>query len=327
MISVIGKQERALYRVYHLAKAFFPEQVIKQKQNMTQEPLLHIRYQRGSCFYECKIFTEQELPSQSYDFFAKITENNLPWGVLTGVRPTKLVERLVAEEDMTINEIASVLQDKYRLSQAKSQLLLTVFQKEKALLAAQGYDEESHKEKGYKDFSLYIGIPFCPSICSYCSFSSSPFSQYQNVIPDYLLALYQELAVISQATKELQLATIYIGGGTPTCLSAPQLEQLLSEIDRLFPTAQVKEYTLEAGRADTISQEKLQIIKNFPISRISINPQTMQQETLRRVNRQHQVEDVKMAYEWAREEGFNNINMDIIAGLPGEWWRRYLLKF
>ena len=173
---------------------------------------------------------------------------------------------------------------------------------------------------GLQGYSLYIGIPFCPSRCLYCSFTSNPVAKWQKRMPEYLAALRKEMEYVAEApyfTKRV-LDTVYIGGGTPTALSADELEQLLNDVTTILPMEHVKEFTVEAGRADSITGEKLKVLQKYHVTRISINPQTMKDATLQLIGRKHTVEEVREAYALARGMGFDNINMDIILGLPGE---------
>ena len=232
----------------------------------------------------------------------------LPWGNLTGIRPTKIAMGLI-ESGMSNAQAAEYMRNTYFTSKEKTALAITIANRERELLKDIDY------EKGY---SLYVGIPFCPSICLYCSFSSSPLQRWKDQVDAYLDALLKELDFISEAMKDRTLDTIYIGGGTPTTLEPEQLERLLEHINARFPVYQVKEYTVEAGRPDSITREKLQAIRKFPVTRISVNPQTMNQATLELIGRRHTVEDTRHAFALARECGFDNINMDIIVGLPGE---------
>lgn len=197
----------------------------------------------------------------------------------------------------------------YFTSNAKTALAVTIANRERDLL----------KDIDYRNgYSLYVGIPFCPSICLYCSFSSSPLARWRDKVDEYLDALCRELTYIGETMKVRTLDTIYIGGGTPTTLEPEQLERLLGHIEACFPVEQVKEYTVEAGRPDSITREKLMAIKRHPVTRISVNPQTMNQKTLDLIGRKHTVEDTRHAFALARECGFDNINMDLIVGLPGE---------
>ena len=161
-------------------------------------------------------------------------------------------------------------------------------------------------------------MPNCPTVCSYCSFSSGALSDWQDRVDDYLDALCLELGFLADRSGDKKLDAVYIGGGTPTSLSASQLERLLSFVDERFDRSGLLEYTVEAGRPDTITEEKLQVLKKYGVTRISINPQTMQQKTLDLVGRRHTVQDTVEVFRMARRLGFDNINMDLIAGLPGE---------
>ena len=165
-----------------------------------------------------------------------------------------------------------------------------------------------------------MGIPFCPSICLYCSFSSYPLKQWKNRVNQYLEALCKEIKEVAaiMKAKGRKLDTVYIGGGTPTTLEPEQLKVLLDALMENFCCENLAEFTIEAGRPDSITREKLMMIRNYPITRISVNPQTMNQETLDIIGRRHTVEETKQAFMLARECGFDNINMDLIVGLPGE---------
>ena len=200
-------------------------------------------------------------------------------------------------------------QKEYLVSEEKAKLAWEIAGREAKIL------EKLDLEDGY---SLYIGIPFCPTVCSYCSFSSGALSDWQDRVDDYLDALCLELGFLADRSGDKKLDAVYIGGGTPTSLSASQLERLLSFVDERFDRSGLLEYTVEAGRPDTITEEKLQVLKKHGVTRISINPQTMQQKTLDLVGRRHTVQDTVEVFRMARRLGFDNINMDLIAGLPGE---------
>ena len=169
-----------------------------------------------------------------------------------------------------------------------------------------------------KDYILYIGIPFCPTRCLYCSFAAYPIHEYESEVDKYLETLKQELTHISFMNRHRRLVAVYIGGGTPTSLSEKQLEQLMVAVNETFDMSDLLEFTVEAGRPDSITREKLEVLKKKGCTRISINPQTMNSFTLRTIGRAHTPADIKWAMNEARKVGFKNINMDIIAGLPGE---------
>lgn len=324
MIQIQCKETLYTYNLYHITKAFFPNAEIKQCVDAEQEPLVRIELDDGSCFLlDAKEFEENQKKEDAqekkkivtkmvYRFLSEKTGQEMAWGMLTGVRPTKLAMHQM-ENGMNEAQAKAFLQEVYCVSEKKAGLAVDIACREKALLSKLDY---------LNGFSLYVGIPFCPSICSYCSFSSSPIDVWSPRMDDYLKALCIELHYIAKETEGKTLNTIYIGGGTPTTLTAKQLEKLLNVVDELFLNeergAELLEYTVEAGRPDSITKEKLEVICRHPVTRISVNPQTMQQKTLDLVGRKHTVQAVKDIFHLARELGFDNINMDLIAGLPGE---------
>ena len=243
-----------------------------------------------------------------YQVLSDQTGKELPWGTLTGIRPAKIAMGLL-EQGKTQAQILQHMQDTYYLSSRKGQLCIEIAEREKELLSG------IHYRDGY---SLYIGIPFCPTTCLYCSFTSYPISGWKERVSAYLSALEKELEDAAEAFLGQAPDSIYIGGGTPTTLSPQELERLLAKLQSCFPLECVQEFTVEAGRADSITREKLQVLKRYGVTRISVNPQTMREETLRLIGRQHTAEQVARAFDLARECGFDNINMDLILGLPGE---------
>lgn len=252
--------------------------------------------------------TKNVLKQLVYRTLSEMTGKQLPWGDLTGIRPTKIPMKLL-EEGWKNTEIAEYMRSTYFTSPQKTALAITIANRERAILEPVNY------EKGY---SLYVGIPFCPSICLYCSFGSHVLSRWAHMVEPYLEALFRELRFISQQMKDYTLDTVYIGGGTPTTLTPDQMRRLLTVLAEEFPLEQVQEFTVEAGRPDTITREILEVLREFPVGRISINPQTMNQETLDLIGRRHTVEETIEVFHMAREMGFDNINMDLIVGLPGE---------
>lgn len=242
-----------------------------------------------------------------YKALSKLIDREMPWGYLNGIRPTKIVHNF-KEKDYNDSEIDEILVEDYCISREKARLMVNVVKEEEKIL----------KTNNDNKVSIYIGIPFCPSKCLYCSFTSYSIDKYKDKIDDYLKALMKEIKYIAEATKDKKVESLYIGGGTPTSLNERQLELLLSYIDTSFNLEEIDEYTVEAGRPDTINREKLRLMKKHGVARISINPQTMNQKTLDVIGRDHSVEDIINTFEIAREEGHNNINMDLIMGLPGE---------
>ncbi len=231
------------------------------------------------------------------------------WGVITGIRPVKQVNRYL-NLDMSESEIADALQRDYLCSQEKCDIALKTALAQKKILDR--LDKNS--------FSLYVSIPFCPTRCSYCSFVSQSIDKCMGQIPEYLDNLCKEIEYTGTLVSKLGLVldTVYFGGGTPTTLEAHQLERLMKTIAASFDMSHLREYTVEAGRPDTITKEKLETIKRNGCSRVSINPQTLSDSVLKKIGRNHTTEQFYKAYELARETGFDCINTDIIAGLPSD---------
>lgn len=243
-----------------------------------------------------------------YQKLSVLTGRTLPWGILTGIRPTKLVYEML-EQGMDEAAIYERMRSEYLCSDEKIAMSIEIAVRELQLLGELDY------RKGY---SLYIGIPFCPSTCLYCSFTSYSAAKYSDYIEVYLNALEKEIKAFADSFPHKRLNTVYLGGGTPTTLSAEQLDRLLALIKEHFNFSDVKEFCVEAGRPDSITIEKLSVLKKWGVDRISINPQSMQQKTLDLIGRKHTIEQVKEAFRLARASGHDNINMDIIIGLPDE---------
>ena len=230
-----------------------------------------------------------------------------PWGALTGVRPVKLPTRAMAAGAAPA-QAQKELEEEYHVSPHRARLAVDCA---KASLAAQRSLREG-------EVSLYLGIPFCPTRCAYCSFVSADVGRTLKLVDPYVEALEEELDAMGRLLRELGLSvrSFYMGGGTPTTLSAPQLERLLGCCHQALPLESCTEYTVEAGRPDTITREKLEVLRDQGIGRISINPQTLEDHVLRAIGRRHTARDILDAYATAREVGFASINMDLIAGLP-----------
>lgn len=243
-----------------------------------------------------------------YVSLCKETKKTLPWGNLTGIRPTKIAMTMM-EQGKSEEETAAFLKETHLVSEEKTALGIEIAKREMEILST------LHYEEGY---SLYVGIPFCPTTCLYCSFTSYPIGAWKKRVGEYLTALEKEIDATAQLFRDKILDTVYIGGGTPTSLSAAELERLLKKLRGAFDFGSVQEFTVEAGRADSITEDKLKVLFENGVTRISVNPQTMKQETLDLIGRRHTVEQVKEAFHLARRIGFTNINMDIILGLPGE---------
>lgn len=237
-----------------------------------------------------------------------------PWGILTGVRPAKIARALIRDGN-GITKSKRILRDEYFLNPQKAALAVSVAALEMKIL--------KKTQKGL--CSLYISIPFCPSRCSYCSFVSYTTPRLLSLIEPYVEALCHELDETFDSIDKvgLTLSTIYIGGGTPTTLSASQLRRILTKIASRTDVTALAEFTLEAGRPDTITEEKLAVAKEFGVTRISVNPQTLNDDILRDIGRRHTTEDFFRAYEIAKSSGINDINVDLIAGLPGDDFKNF----
>ena len=314
------------YDVHSLVKSFYAEDGIKvySPETKAQAPevcdiVINIQEDCGADITidnKCSEWKYEETEGRFKDAFKRFlyrelvaaTGKELPWGNLTGIRPTKIAYGML-EQGMSEEDIVQTLSDTHYVSEEKSLLSIDIAKREKELLS------KIHYEGGY---SLYIGIPFCPTTCLYCSITSYAIAAYRNVVEEYVDCLIKEMDYVSARYADKILDTVYVGGGTPTTLDAEQLDRMITALKEKFDFSQVKEFTVEAGRADSITKEKLQVLYKHGVTRISINPQTFKQETLDIIGRRHTVEQVIEAYHMAREVGFDNINMDLILGLPGE---------
>lgn len=268
---------------------------------------------QGVFCLDCRAFNESEdsyferkMAVMLYDMLREITGYTPPWGILTGVRPAKLMTKLIASQgqekavDYFINEL--------KVSQDKTNLALMVSKNETTII-------EGSKADSY---SLYVSVPFCPTRCSYCSFISHSNESAKKLIPEYVEKLCDEIAETAKIAKDLnlRLESVYIGGGTPTVLTASQLKKVTDTLSENFDLSDISEYTIEAGRPDSIDSDKLDVIKNCGCTRISINPQTFSDSVLKEIGRNHTSAETVEAFAMAREKGFGNINTDLIAGLP-----------
>ncbi len=254
--------------------------------------------------------SELETARLMFALLSELTGYTPPWGVLTGVRPSKLMLRLT--EQYGADEAYRYFTEDLLVSEEKATLAQTVAKAEEKIVAL----SENNS------FSLYVSIPFCPTRCSYCSFVSHSIanSNAKKLLPEYLEKLAEEIKITGEIATELglRLESIYFGGGTPGVLEAPQMDRLLGAIENSFDLSHLREYTVEVGRPDTVTPEKLRILRLHNVGRISINPQTFNQKTLELIGRNHSVEQAVKAYQLAKVYEFDSINMDLIAGLPGE---------
>ncbi len=256
---------------------------------------------------------ELALATCLYHCFCELTGYKPCWGILTGVRPVKLYHKLC---DQTGEEkTKKYFKEKLFVSDEKISLCSDTMAPEFEIINRSEADS----------FSLYVSVPFCPSRCAYCSFVSHSVDKAKNLVKPYVELLLREIAETGKIAKQLRLKlqTVYIGGGTPVALSAEQIKAVMSAIAESFDMSYVEEYTVEAGRPDAITEDKLIAIKQGGATRISINPQTMNDSVLREIGRNHTAEETEKAFVLARKIGFDNINMDLIAGLPTDTFESF----
>jgi len=239
----------------------------------------------------------------------KFFNRSLPWGILSGIRPVKVVHQLL-DEGLSREYIRNEFIDFYRLAQHKADLIIDIANRERKYILP--YDA--------KKVSVYISIPFCPTRCSYCSFPSNEMRRWGHLVDEYLNSLIKEMEAVHYELNNIgyHCQTVYVGGGTPTSLNYAQMNLLLRKIREYFISDDTLEFTVEAGRPDTLDREKLRLIKGMGVTRIGINPQSMNAVTLKKIGRNHTPQEVVRAFELARSTGHNNVNMDVIMGLPGE---------
>ncbi|WP_026524261.1 coproporphyrinogen dehydrogenase HemZ [Butyrivibrio sp. MB2005] len=233
---------------------------------------------------------------------------SLPWGSLTGIRPTRIPMQMIYE-NKSEKEIRDYMRGTFFVSDEKMDLAYNIAVREKKILDSIDFED---------NYSLYIGIPFCPTTCLYCSFTSYPIAAWKKTVDTYLSCLEKEIDYVAEAFAGKKLNSVYIGGGTPTTLEPDEMRRLIGYLRDKVDLSHCSEFTVESGRPDSITREKLRAMKECGVDRISVNPQTMSDDTLKRIGRCHSVAQFIDAYNMAREEGFDNINMDIILGLPGE---------
>ncbi len=312
------------YEVEHLIRLFYPRAPLFSQTPPQGEDSVCAFYRQETCTVCVSLAGDAQtvsaplpvgetpefaLASLAYDTLRSITGIRPPWGKMTGVRPVRLIHDARAQ-GKTQAQVDALFLQHFDCTPEKYNLAQTVARLQAPILAKAGKD----------DYSLYIGIPFCPSRCSYCSFVSCNLQHDQKLVQPYVDKLCSEVVAIQQKAVQngLTLRTIYIGGGTPTSLSAPQLRQLMGTVRDAFDLSAVEEYTVEAGRPDCTDAEKLAVIKAYGATRISINPQTFSDAVLAEIGRKHSAQDIRDCYHTARALGHTAINMDLIAGLPGD---------
>lgn len=324
-MKIIIKNHCEEYALREIIYAIFP----KEKLEFTSEIPMSDDYifsqyihEQGVHKYFCKIrfnniccetenfsvaYNKTAIKKSIADVLKKVTGIHLPWGLLTGIRPSKIVREYKESGGITPEKH---LTDFYETDLDKAQLAIEVEN-----------NETSFIQNRYKDgVSLYIGIPFCPSRCLYCSFTSQSLAFSNKLTLPYIEALKKEIIDVSKMefVKSKKIETIYFGGGTPSALSSEQIDDIINTLQENFDLSFVKEITFEAGRPDTIEESKLNVLKKHGISRICINPQTVNDKTLKLIGRNHDSKDFFEKFDLARSMGFTHINCDIIAGLPGE---------
>lgn len=252
-------------------------------------------------------FFERKLALMMYSLLCEATAYTPPWGILTGVRPAKLMSKLCL--DFGEKEAEKYFTDELLVKKEKTALALEVSKKEAPIIS------EASQEKS---FSLYVSVPFCPTRCSYCSFISHSNDKAKKLMPEYTDYLVKEIRKTGEIAKmlSLKLESVYFGGGTPTALDASLLKRVTDAVSESFELSSIREYTIEAGRPDSVSEEKFAVMKNCGCNRISINPQTFNDDVLKEIGRNHTSAQTLAAMEKAREQGFDFINTDLIAGLP-----------
>ncbi len=325
MILIESNFDKNTYDIHSLTKAFYPDEEVRitgvdipaadeyqpviKPENCGKVGKLVYKSDKGDIFeLDVPANDRDELKRVIYRALSKRTGRELPWGSLTGIRPTRLVRKRI-EAGMTDEEIKNDMKQCYYISQEKMRLALEIAKREIDLMGP--LSPSNH-------YSLYLNIPFCPTRCLYCSFTSNAVGKDRGKVSDYLKALKKEIIETAPVMNGRILDTVYMGGGTPTALLPDEMDSLLSLLEDHFDIGNVHEFTVEAGRPDSISEEKLQVLKAHRVTRISVNPQTMNQKTLDLIGRRHTPEQTIEAFEMARAAGFDNINMDMILGLPGE---------
>ena len=304
------------YDLHSLTKAFYPledveiceceseSDVFKYKAEINDLLVAEASVENKS---EERAKLKNRIKRSVYKSLSDATKTELPWGTLTGIRPTKLPMGML-REGKSEEEIISFLKNEYLVSDEKINLSIRIAKKEIGII------DSLHGNKGY---SIYIGIPFCPTTCLYCSFTSNAISRWKDSVDEYISCLKKEIDYIANEFTDKVIDTVYVGGGTPTTLLPYQIDELLGYVREKLDLSMCKEITVEAGRPDSITEDKLEALKRNGVTRISVNPQTMNEDTLKLIGRAHTVEQFRDAFSLARKY-FDNINTDLILGLPGE---------
>ncbi|MDU7364066.1 coproporphyrinogen III oxidase [Clostridium sp.] len=270
-----------------------------------------ISFSFNDFYRECNVLEniKEDIKRLIFSSLKEITGDYYPWGILVGIRPSKIALKYL-EEGKSEKEIIDLFAKKHLASEEKAKLCIKVAKKEQELV-----------NKDEKSIAIYIGMAFCPTRCFYCSFTANPIGSNKKLVNPYLEALTYEIREMKKYVNErnLKIESVYFGGGTPTAVNNEEFEDIMKEIYNAFVLdKEILEFTVECGRPDSITLEKLQTMRKYNTTRISINPQTMNDETLKMIGRGHTSKDVIDKFNLARNLGFDDINMDMIIGLPGE---------
>ena len=302
------------YDVYQMFNIYFPLDEIKFLDDGDYIVNIldnKVEFINGDYYKETAISEniKEDIKRLVFSSLKDITEEEYPWGILVGIRPSKIALKYL-EEGKTEEEIIEIFKKKHLASEEKAKLCIEIAK-----------TEVSFVNNDSKNIAIYIGMAFCPTRCFYCSFAANPIMGNKKLVNPYLEALIYEIREMKKYVDErnLNIETVYFGGGTPTAVNNEEFELIMQEAYNAFVEGKgIKEFTVECGRPDSITKEKLETMKKFNVTRISINPQTMNDETLKMIGRRHNSKDVIEKFNLARSMGFNDINMDMIIGLPGE---------
>lgn len=302
------------FDVYQMFNIYYPLNEIKFEEDGDYEVNINeekVSFRYKDFYKEVTEFSnlKETLKKVIFTSLKEITGDYYPWGILVGIRPSKIALKLL-EEGKSEEEIIKVFNDKYLASEEKAKLCIEIARKEK-----------NYVNSNEKNIAIYVGMAFCPTRCFYCSFTANPIGASKKVVTPYLEALSHEIEEIAKYVDErdLNIESVYFGGGTPTAVNEEEFEFIMEKIHTNFiKNRDVKEFTVECGRPDSINKVKLESMKRYNTTRISINPQTMNDKTLKLIGRGHSSQEIIDTFQIARELGFDDINMDVIIGLPGE---------
>ena len=335
---LINLNHKFNYETENLLRLFFPEKIVQSEEVSEGEDYILTELDGGKIrvklcldgkindkteeyalgdipsFDTEESFFERKIALLMFDLLCKATTYTPPWGILTGGRPAKLMGKLV--QQMGEEKAKEYFRGELKVTKEKTDLAMCVSKKEAPIIDG---------ASGEKSFSLYVSVPFCPTRCSYCSFISHSNDKAKKLMPQYVEYMIKEIEETGRIARELglKLESVYYGGGTPTALTEELLKKVTDAVSESFDLTGVKEYTIEAGRPDSVTKEKFRIMKNCGCNRISINPQTFNDDVLKEIGRNHTSEQTLEAMKQAREEGFSFINMDLIAGLPTDTLESY----